>query len=427
MANRHVKYLLVGGGIASSAAADAIRQIDQNGSVLLIAQERSRPYHRPPLSKSFLRGQTPREALFTTPRGWFEQNRVELRTGRRVARLDPGRHHATLDNGEEISYGRLLLAMGASPAPLDVPGATLPNLYYLRTIEDEERLRHAVEKALAEGLRHPAGRGRAVIVGGGLLGVELAGSLTRLGLGVDLIADPHPWSRIAGESTGRFLGLYLQKQGISVHARQRPLRLEGDGRVQRVILTDNTSLDCDFCIAAVGAAANREILRGTSIEAERAVLTDSFCRTNVPDVFAAGDCAAIFDPLFEKYRWIDQWEHAAHTGALAGRNMAGATESYSAVNRFESESMDLRLVGWGEARFVDRRLLRGTPDVDAPAFAEIGIAADGRVSQVLWIGARGGENPSEGLKALVAGRTNVNGLEERLKDPTVPLDSTFGA
>src|SRR4051812_46653695 len=378
MVNLHVKYLLVGGGVASSAAAAAIRARDEVGSILLVAQERTRPYHRPPLSKSLLRREVGRDPAFVVPPAWFEQNHVELRTGRRETRFDAGRHAAPLDSGEEVSYDRMLLATGATALALDVPGASLPNLYSLRTLEDLDRLSHAIDKARAEGLRHDKGRGRAVIIGGGMVGMEVAGSLTQLGIGVDLVTESHPWHRLAGEATGRFAALSLERAGVRVHANLRPLRLEGDGRVQRAILTDGSTLPCDLAVAAVGAMANKEVLRGSSIDAERAILTDPTCRTSAEDVFAAGDCAAIFDPLFGKYRWIDHWPHAQRTGALAGSNMAGAAERYDGVNRFESEVLNLRLVGWGESRFVDRRLIRGAPEVGGTTgFAEIGVAADG--------------------------------------------------
>lgn len=421
MVNLHVKYLLVGGGVASSAAAAAIRARDAMGSVLLIAQERTRPYHRTPLSKSLLRREVARDTAFVVPPGWFEQNHIELRTGRRVARFDASRHSATLDSGEELSYDRMLLAIGTTCLPLDVPGATLPNLYSLRTLEDLDRLSHAIDKARAEGQRHEAGRGRAVVIGGGLVGMEVAGSLAQLGLAVDLVSEGHPWHRLAGEATGRFAALSLERSGIRVHANLRPLRLEGDGRVQRVALTDGTTLPCDLAIAAVGAAANKEVLRGSSIDAERAILTDPTCRTSAEDVFAAGDCAAILDPLFGKYRWIDHSAHAQRTGAIAGANMAGASERYDGVNRFDSEVLNLRLVGWGESRFVDRRLIRGTPEVGGTTgFAEIGVASDGRVSQVLWVGPREATVPEE-LSELVTKRLNISGREETLKDPSASL------
>jgi NADPH-dependent 2,4-dienoyl-CoA reductase/sulfur reductase-like enzyme len=161
----------------------------------------------------------------------------------------------TLANGEGISFDRLLLATGMSPMHLTIPGAELPNVYYLRTLDDVERLGHAIEKAKQEGLKHPAAaaaasgalasarpssasRGRVTVIGGGPLGVEIAATLTQLGLSVDLVVShAHPWDKFAGENTGKFLAHYLQQHGVTVHPNRRPLRIEGDGRVQRVVWT----------------------------------------------------------------------------------------------------------------------------------------------------------------------------------------------
>lgn len=424
MHNLHVKYLLVGGGLASSSAAEAIRAVDREGSILLINSEVNRPYHRPPLSKEYLRREKPRGELFANAPDWFEKNHVGLQTGRRVSHLDVPRMTAVLDNGQEISFDRLLLATGATPVPLAVPGALLPNLFYLRTIDDCDVLHHAIDKAKAEGRPHERGRGRAVVIGGGLLGVEMAASLTQLGLSVDLLLNhSHPWPRFAGESTGRFLSLYLQKRGVRVHPDSAPRRLEGDGRVQRVILPDGTNIECDFAVAAIGAAPNRDLLHGTPIAAGRAILADQHCRTNVPGIYAAGDCAAVFDPLFGKHRVLDHWDNAIVTGKLAGRNMAGVEEPYSSVNYFFSDVFDLSLSAWGDSRHIDRRLLRGTPKVEAPDFVEFGIGADGRIVQVLAVGHKGEDDV---LRALIARRVRVNGNEEALKDPNSELGKLLG-
>lgn len=424
MNNLHVKYLLIGGGLASSSAAEAIREADRDGSMLLVGQEVNRPYHRPPLSKEFLRRQKARGELFTQAPQWFEKNHVELRTGRRASHLDVGRMAAILDNGEEISFDRLLLATGATPAPLSVPGADLPNLFYLRTIDDCDLLHHAIDKARAEGRPHPAGRGRVTVIGGGVLGVELSASLTQMGLSVDLlVSHPHPWDKFAGEATGRFISLYLQKRGVKVHPDSAVRKLEGDGRVQRVLVSDGSAVECDFVIAAVGAIPNRDLLHGTPISAGRAILTDEHCRTSVANVYAAGDCAAVFDALFGKHRVLDHWDNAIVTGRLAGRNMAGIDERYAAVNNFFSDVFELSLNGWGDARHLDRRLLRGTPNVDAPDFVEIGIGADGRVSQVLSLGHPGEDDV---LRDLVGRRVLVNGNEEALKDPRSDLKKLLG-
>ncbi len=421
MSSLHVKYLLIGGGLASSEAAAAIRQIDSRGDLMLVGQEISRPYHRPPLSKEFLRGQMDRSKLFTQPAEWFVENHVQLRSGRRVAHLDTSRHCATLDNAEELSFDSLLIATGGTAALLRAPGANLPNLFYLRTLNDAERLQHAAEKAKRDGRLNTLGtRGRAVVVGGGVLGVEVAGSLSRLGLQVDLaLAKGHPWDRFAGETLGRFITLFLEKHGIVVHANAPVLRVEGDGRVQRTVLASGEAIDCDFSVAAVGMQVNVEILRGTPIAAERAVLVDEQCRTSLADIYAAGDCAAVFDPLFGKHRLMEHWEGAATTGKIAGTNMAGGDARYDAVSFFDSEVLGLSLGVWGEGKLVDRRVLRGTPNLETPACVELGIARDGRIVQAIALG-QSGDAPL--LSDLVKQRVRIEGNEEMLKDPAVPLE-----
>jgi 3-phenylpropionate/trans-cinnamate dioxygenase ferredoxin reductase subunit len=424
MSNPHVKYLLIGGGVASSEAADAIRSVDRAGSLLLIGQEINRPYHRPLLSRQYLKGEANHEALFLQDAQWYAARDIELRTGRRASHLDVTRQTVTFDSGEEISFDRLLIATGASPAKLNVPGADLPNVYYLRTVGDADRLRHAVLKALHEGRPHVRGRGRSTVVGAGLLGVELAATLTQIGLAVDLVCpDGHVWSRFAGEILGGLMARFLTANGITVHAAARPVRLEGDGRVQRVVLSNGQTLATDLVAAATGVVASKQLLRGTAVSAETAILTDAHCCTSVPGVYAAGDCAAIFDPLFGKHRQLDHWHSAVDTGRVAGRNMAGVDEAYSAVNRFGSDVFGLELAGWGEARLVARRIVRGTPSAENASMVEVGVAADGRVAQVVAVG----EAIDRGLlPELVRLRVHVDGNEERIKDPSFGMRGLVG-
>jgi NADPH-dependent 2,4-dienoyl-CoA reductase/sulfur reductase-like enzyme len=205
-----------------------------------------------------------------------------------------------------------------------------------------------------------------------------------------------------------------------VHAESAPRALEGDGRIQRIV-TDHGTFACDFAVAAIGGAVNRDLLRGTAIRCEKAILANEFGETNVEGIYAAGDCAAIFDPLFGKHRVFDHHYGAEVTGALAGRNMAGAKTPYAAVNTFDTEVFDLKLKGWGEARQVDRRLIRAATN-DASDFIEIGIAADGRIAQILAIN-HAGEDAI--LKKLIAQRVKVDGNEETLKDPAFSLETLF--
>ncbi|MGH7178818.1 MAG: NAD(P)/FAD-dependent oxidoreductase [Tepidisphaeraceae bacterium] len=425
MNSRHVKYLLVGGGLAGSSAAEAIRRLDPHGSVLLVGQEISRPYHRPPLSKEYLRRKASRADLITLPIDWFREHDVELRTGWRVSYLDVNRAAVVIDNGEEVSYDRLLLAIGGAPRPLQIPGERLPNVHYLRTVEDADRIHHAVDKARTEGRQHDHGRGRAVVIGGELLGVEVAAALAPAGIAVDLVVSgAHPWAKFAGENTGRFIARFLETQRVNLHTSARALSLDGDGRAQHVSLSTGQTLDCDFVIAASGMVVNREILRDTPIAAENAILTDERCLTSVPNIYAAGDCAAVFDPLFGKHRHLDHWDNARATGDIAGSNMAGGDERYSIVNNFFSDVLSLSMSAWGEAKQVDRRLWRGAPNADAPGFVEIGIAADGRVAQVVRVGKV--DDQDSLLSRLVERRLQADGLEDHLRDPTRPLSALLG-
>src|SRR4051812_29133129 len=408
MSDTHVKYLLIGGGLASSAAAQAIRHADTKGSILLVGQEINRPYRRTGLAGPYLLRQVGRDALFTLPPYWFERNAVTLRTGRRVSHLDTPPQAGTLDSGEEMSFDSSLLATGAVPRALDVPGARVPNPFYLRAGGDAERIHNAVDKARREGRAHERGRGRVVVIGGGTLGVELAATFTKLELAVDLVvAQDRPWHRFAGENAGRLLAAHLQKHGVAVHLNAPPLRLEGDGRVQRVVLSNGQTLPTDFAVAAVGAAANKELLRGTPIAAGKSILVDEHCRTNVPNVYAAGDCAAVFDPRFGKHRGQAQWDEAEITGSLAGANMAGVVQKYESVGEYATAVFGLPARAWGEARLVDRRVVRGAapgaPGAggETPHLIEFGIAADGRIAHVL---ALGHSNDDVVLRRLVAER-----------------------
>lgn len=422
--NKHCKYVLIGGGLAASSAVQAIRELDAAGPMLLVGLESSRPYHRPPLSKQFLRGQTSRDELFTTGPEWFAQHDVELHTAMRCVQLDTYRRTVVLDNGQEVSFDALLIATGALARRLTVSGAHLPNVYYLRTVDDAQRLQHAAQQARLDGRRYDGGaRGQAVVVGGGVLGVELAASLTQMGLCVHLLYAPQLWNRFAGEATAKCLEAYLEHRGVQLHVGTRPDRLEGDGRVQRVVTTAGQIIDCDLVVAAVGMAVNRELLRGTSIAAEKAILVDDHCRTNIEQIYAAGDCAAVYDPLFGKHRVLDHWDNAQVTGRLAGRNMAGADEAYHAVNYFFSDVFELSMSAWGESRLVERRIMRGTPNVQSPDLIEIGVGSDGRVAQVVALG-HGGED--QVLSDLVRQRVQVDGRENAIRDPRFDLAELLG-
>lgn len=433
MPNRHMKYVLVGAGAASASAAAAIRSLDPAGPLLLVGQEINRPYHRPHLSRDYLLGRRRHEDLFTHDPAWFGEHHVDLRTHRRVAQLDCARRTVSLDDGQEISFDTLLLATGAAPRRLPVPGADLPNVFYLRTVEDADRLRHAIDSAHKQHLPStptplagtqpvPGRPPRVAVIGTGLLGLELASTLTQLGLHVDLFSkDPHPYYKYAGDLPGKSVARYVESRGVTFHPNSPVASLQGDGRAQRVVTTTGQSTPCDLVVVAIGIVPHKELLRGTPIAAERAILTDAAGQTNVPGIFAAGDCAARFDPLFGKHRLTDHWDSAVDTGAIAGAAMAGGPPpSEPLVTSFTTTTFDLTLHSFGEPRLAARRLARTTPTPpDAPPlFTEFAVDAANRLTQLLTT------DPSldpATCRALIAARLPINGHEESLKDPSIPL------
>ncbi len=413
MSRIHVRYMLVGGGTASSGCAEAIRELDKTESILLVAQEISRPYDRGPLSKAYLRRQTEKRELIAKQVGWYSQNKVEMRTGCRVTQIDVPRSMAMLDNGDEVIFDHLLLAIGTIPKPIGVTGGQLPNTFYLKTIADADRLHHAIE------ISRSVGHNRACVIGAGLLGVEVASSLAMIGMHVDLIqAYDVPWPKVAGEQTGRYLMRRLKSVGVKVHEKVRATRLEGDGRVQRVILSDESEIGTDFVVAAVGSVVNREILRHTDITAEKSILTNERGQTNIPNIYAAGDCASIFDPLYGKHRSSTHWDHANQAGRICGINMAGGNAKFDSVTYFTSEVADQLIHVWGEGRLVHHRLIRGNALNDDGMFAEIGIDAEGRIAQIIAVGR---ENEHCRYREMVRNRFLTLELEELLKDPAVGL------
>lgn len=417
MQRQHVNYLLVGGGIAAHEAARAIRSRDTGSSVLMVAREAARPYRRPELSKSYLLRKVPRESIFVDNVRWQEQNNIALRTGTSASQIDCSRHTVLLGSGDEIVYDRLLIATGCAPRKLNVPGESMPNVHSLRNVSDADRLLHAVDTARQEGLPLPGDpklRGRAVVVGGGLLGVEVAASLKTLGMHVDLVVGrSHPWAHYAGEAVGRVVTRSLEAHGITLHLDRAVDRFEGDGRVQRVILSDGTRIDTNLAVVCIGVDPTQELLRNTPIASEKAILVDQQCRTNVPDVFAAGDCASAFDPLFGRHRHFPHWNQAAMLGAVAGDVMAGGDRTLDSSVGIDSHWFELTGFICGERKHIDRRILRQTPE----KIVEFGISGDGRLSQVVAVG----DIEHKAVRLLIAGRVQTSGREEAFKDPNVDL------
>ncbi|MFQ5911979.1 MAG: NAD(P)/FAD-dependent oxidoreductase [Nitrospinota bacterium] len=346
---KSTKYLLIGGGLASSEAAKQLREADPEGSITLVSEEPYVPYDRPPLSKEFLRGEKPQEQVFFDPEQSFRDRGIDLILGAAVQEQDLKTKAATLTNGEVLQFEKALIATGGRPIRLNIPGADLPGVQYLRSLDDSAAI--AAE----------AGPGkRAAIIGAGFIGMEAAASLTQRGVQVNVIeALPHIWARFADATLAGFFESYCTEKGITFHTGETVTEIRGDARASSVLTQSGKELPCDFVCIAIGIVPNVELAQRAGLQVDNGVVVNECLQSSHPDVYAAGDVANYPDPVFGKRRRVEHWGHAEYCGQLAGQNMAGANNPYNLLTYVWSDIFDLHLEFAGDESEYDRVIVRG--------------------------------------------------------------------
>jgi 3-phenylpropionate/trans-cinnamate dioxygenase ferredoxin reductase subunit len=399
-------YLIVGGGLAGVSAVDGIRDVDPEGTILVMTEESEPPYQRPPLSKEYVRfPEATRDLLYIKPAGWFgEQEGIRLETRQRALVLDPAAMRITTARGNEYRGGRILLATGGRARTLDVPGADLGRVLTLRDVEDSEVLRELAREG-----------GRVALVGAGFIGMELAASLT--GHGAEpLVIEPcaQVWPRVLPPSLAGWLQMYCAERGVVFRLGERVLGFRGRDRVEAVCL-DGEEWTCDLAVVGVGMEPNQHIADDAGLAVADGIMVDAYGETSHANVYAAGDVARFPDPVFGGTARIEHWEHAREHGRLTGRNMAGARERYGHLSYFFSDVFDLELNVVGRPTETEELVLRGTPG-EGPCIA-FGLRK-GRLHAAVLIDAAPDLEP---CRALVSGRPRAASLVADLARPDVPL------
>ena len=345
------RIVIVGAALAGATAAAALREAGFDGSVQLIGEESQLPYHRPPLSKGYLRGQERFEDQLVNPTGYYAEQRIDLKLGVRATAIDPGQKLVELAGGGRVPYDRLLVATGGRNRPLSAPGAGLDGIFQLRTVEDCDRIRAAARP----------GR-RAVVVGLGFIGSEVAASLRQLGVEVVAVEGHRvPLARVLGEEVGRVLADIHREKGVELALEDSVAAFEGSGRIERVLTTKGRLLACDLVVAGIGILPNSELLAAAGAAVDNGVLVDERCRTSLPDVWAAGDVANHLHPLFGRLR-VEHWNNGYQQGRAAARSLLDGEQPYDYLHSFWSDQYEHVIEYVGFAAGWDRLVFRGRPE-----------------------------------------------------------------
>jgi 3-phenylpropionate/trans-cinnamate dioxygenase ferredoxin reductase component len=402
MAERSVKYLLIGGGMAAANCARHLREQGADGEVLIIGRELDPPYNRPPLSKQYVRGEEQLDDIVFRPASWYAENEVELLIRTSVTSLDPGRRVATLSNKDEVSFEKALLATGSNVNILHVDGAQLDGIHYLRTVRNSDALRDELTQG-----------DRVALIGGSYIGTELAASFTALGKQCELIMlEKVTFERVYGPEVGRYFQDVLTEHGVKVHASQELERFEGSGdRVEKVITKSGLEVECDFVVIGAGVHPEIRLAEQAGIDTNNGVLTDKFLETSAPGIFAAGDIAEYESVVHGRRLRIEHWDVAFNQGKTAAFNMLGKKQPHDVVPYFWSDLADWSSMEYvGPASEWDDVWWRGSPE-DGKFTAW--YVQDGRIAAGLTVG-RSDDLAVAGR--LLSSGTDVSGQRSVIED-----------
>jgi 3-phenylpropionate/trans-cinnamate dioxygenase ferredoxin reductase subunit len=406
--NTKPNFIIVGGGMAGAIAAQTLREEGFDGKITLVGQEQHAPYERPPLSKDYLQGKADRDSIFVQPEPWYAEHAVELRLGSGVTSLDPTSRVLTTATGTQLSYDKLLLATGSKPRRLGVSGADLDGVYYLRNVEDSERLK--IEFSQAK---------RVVIVGAGWIGLETAAAARAAELDVTLlVSGDMPLEHMLGPEVAPIFAELHRSHGVDLRHRTTAVELTGrHGEATGVMLSDGTRMDADMIIVGIGAVPHTELAAEAGLKIDNGIVVDEHLRTSDPDIFAAGDIAHAYNARLGRHIRVEHWANARRQGVIAAKAMLGQDAVDVRPSYFFTDQYDLSMEYTGDI---------GPAGYDRVVFRRY---ADSRQVIVFWLDeqrVQAGMNiniwdVAEDIERLIQSERPINA--DDLADPAIPLSN----
>jgi apoptosis-inducing factor 3 len=337
--------VIVGGGAAGFTAAETLRREQFQGSIVMLSSDDAAPVDRPNLSKDYLAGSAPEDWVPLRPPSYYQENNIDLQLNATVSGIDVRAREVVLGDGRKIRYDRLLLATGAEPVRLPIPGADQPHVHTLRSFSDCRAIIKDADKAR-----------RAVVIGASFIGLEVAASLRGRKIEVHAVApEQRPMERILGPQMGDFVRALHEEHGVIFHLEDTVAAIEGN----RVKLKSGGTLDADLVVVGVGVRPRTAIAEAAGLALDRGVAVDAYLQTSAPDIFAAGDIARWPDPHSGEKIRVEHWVLAERQGQTAARNMLGYREAFTAVPFFWSQHYDIPINYVGHAESWDELAVEG--------------------------------------------------------------------
>lgn len=404
-----VDYLIIGGGIAGTTAAETIRKNDANGSIMIISDEPYNFYSRLMLSKpAVYLGQSTFDSLTMRKDEWYAQNRITLIAGKRAVELNAISKVVALEDSTRLQYGKLLLAIGMTPNKLPIAGEDKPGVFYLRTRDDAE----GIAKWISEAEKS------AVVIGGGFIGLEMCEILHKAGMQVTiLIREEYYWQPLLDEISGRLIEKALANGGIEVMLETSASGIVGGSGAEQVVLSDRKRIDCGMVVIGVGASVPFKWMADTGIKINRGILANEFLETSVPNVWVAGDAAEYKDVLLEETVQLGNWANAQEQGRRAGLNMVGTREPFKFVSFYNTSAFGISIAFVGDVRLGESKNVVVRGDGKDGSYARI-ITKDREVVGATLINRLAEMGV---IRQLIERNIKVGDKEKELSDPKFDL------